>query len=297
MPNRVEDVSLNKNSATRLLFLLGVAVLIITAWMWWTKIHNSSNNVFWGMINNNLASSGVTRHIYQKNESQELDQYIQLEFGSVNAARGLSIFKQSGNNGGSAVTTETLGIPTSDYNRYVRVKTSDKTADDKTIDTSKFVGIWAKNDITANEGDQYFRQSVLTIVPYGNLSTGARRSLVDFIKDKDVYRMSKPAESKTYNGRSAYVYYIEVNPVAYIESLQKYSKALGIDASGLSPEQYANSPPLKVEFTVDKLSRQLVKIYYPDSQQEETFMAQGLMPQTKVPSQTVTPEELQKKLQ
>lgn len=295
---KLEDAKTNNRSLSRLIVFLGVFIMIVSVWLWWTKVHNSPNNVFWGMISNNLATPGITRHVVQKSSADSLDQYIQLEFGSVNAVHTRATLTQTDSSGKTVVKSETIGTPTTDFNRYLKIETPQKNKQNKPIDTSNVIDVWAKTDQSKNLAPtSNFSQSVFTIVPYGNLGYDARNSLVDYIKDNDVYDMSKPAQSIQHNGRSAYIYYIDVDPVAYIKSLEKYAKAMGLGNVGLDADMYANSPALKVELTVDKLSRQLTKIYYPDSQQEETFMSQGLQPQTILPDKTVTVEELQKRIQ
>lgn len=257
----------------------------------------SPNHVFWGMIDNNLASDSVTRHVAQDQNGQKLDQYIQIQFGAQSASHSLVTVKQTGDGGENEVKSETIGTPKTDYSRYTSIKTTQKNAQGKPIDTSKVINVWAKTDDSPASA-QYFQQSAFGIVPYANLNSQQRHELVKMMREKNVYDISgEQPKSSQENGRPVYVYKVSIKPKAYVEMIQKFTKYLGLSGAGLDPSQYEASPMLKAEFTVYKMSRQLTKIRYVDSAQEETYNAQGLEQPVALPSKSIKITDLQQRIQ
>jgi len=291
-----------KNSTTaQRITLVAVLIFVVFGCVWYRSVYMSPRNVFWGMIDNNLATESVTRHVVRDQGGQTLDQYMQLQFGSSNSAHNLISVKQSGDTGENEVKSETIGTPKNDYSRYVTIKTPQKTAGGQPIDTSKLVNVWAKTDDSKAgqpSSAQYFQQSILGIVPYANLNYQQRYELVKLMQDKKAYDFSgEQPKSEKLNGRAVYVYAVSISPKAYIEMLQKFTKYMGLGEMGLDPSQYEGAAPLKVEMTVGKLSRQLLKIKYVDGGQEETYSAQGLEQAVGLPSKTIPISELQDRIQ
>lgn len=278
-----------------------IAGIIGGGWLWWSKVYTSSENVFWGMISNNLATESITRHTTQTAAGQTTDQYIQLQLGAVNAARNVVTISQNISGSHAVVKSETIGTKDNDYSRYVAIKTDQKNAQGKPLNTAQIIGVWGKTP-DAKKGQrppiQYLQQSLLGIVPYANLASGPRHDLINLIKNNNVYTItSEPAKSVKQSGRQVFVYTVNINPKAYISMLQQFVKDIGLGDIGLDPSQYNGSQPLKAEFTVDKVSRQLVKVSYPDGGQSQTYSSQGQEQPISVPTQTIPLAQLQSKVQ
>lgn len=261
----------------------------------------SPRHVFLTMLDNNLATESITRHTVQRANGQVVDQYIQLQFGRTNASRSLVTVKQPEEGGESVVKSETIGTPQNDFSRYVSIKTTQKNSQGQPIDTSKVTGVWGKTD-DSKDGErantQYFQQGALGIVPFANLTSEQRQKLVNLMRDKKVYDVDfSKVKSVKEKGKSAFVYNVNISPKSYMIMIKQFTKYLGLSDMGLDPSQYENSPPLKTEFTVDKLSRNLIKIHYTDSSQDETFSSYGLEQPISLPTKTISITELQKRVQ
>jgi len=292
---------IKRTTNTQRIALIVVILLMLSGWIWCHYVYMSPKQVFWGMIDNNLATESVTRHVVQEEGGQTLDQTMQLQFGASNSAHNLINVKQAGDTGENEVKSETIGTPKNDFSRYVSIKTGQKTTDGKPIDTSSITNVWAKTDDSKDgqpSSAQYFQQSVLGIVPYANLSYQQRQELIKLMKDKKAYDFSsEQTKTEKRNGQAVYVYTVSINPKPYIEMLQKFSKFMGLGGEGLDPSQYEGAPPLKVEMTVGKASRQLLKIKYVDGGQEETYSSQGLEQAGSLPNKTIPLSELQDRIQ
>ncbi len=69
------------------------------------------------------------------------------------------------------------------------------------------------------------------------------------------------------------------------------------DPSQFNPDDYANAPKVPIEITVDLISRRVAKISYSGQNRTESYSGYNLYRQINIPEQTITIEELQKRLQ
>ncbi len=252
-------------------------------------------------MGNNLSTVSVTKHVVEDNQGQQIDQYSQLKFGSQNAARNLVTITQASETGKSMVKSESIGTLSNDYSRYIRIDSTEKSANGQPIDFSKITGVWGKS-ADGNQASQtvYFRQAALnSVVPFGWMNSGARNDIIDFMQTKQVYNVSYDnVQKKKENGHKIFVYSVDINAQAYIAMLQQYVQRLGLDVGqALDPSSYEGIAPIKAEFSVDPVSRQLRKIHYVASNRDEEFMSYGLSNPIAIPGQTIPIEELQNKLQ
>lgn len=294
------SIQKNQSDTSRLLVVCGVIILLTGVWLWWHNIFTNADQVFWKMMGNNLSTVSVTKHVVEDSDGQKIDQYSQLKFGSQNAARNLVTITQASGAGTSTVKSESIGTLSNDYSRYIKINSNEKGANGQPYDFSKVIGVWGKS-ADGNDSAQtvYFRQAALnSVVPFGWLDPGARATLVDQMKTKQVYNVNGTTEKKKENGKLVYIYTVDINAQAYIALLQEYVKKLGLDVGqSLDPSAYAGIAPIRAQFTVDPYSRQLQKIHYEASNRDEEFMSYGLSEPIAVPGQTIPIEQLQSKLQ
>jgi len=294
MPKTVSGVSNSQNNLRLFQSLAALLVIILGGW-WWHIAHQSSTQVFWDMMNNNLVTASVTKHDVQTTQGTSTNQYTQLQFGMLNAAHGLSTVKQQA----TTVVSETIGTSKNDYSRYLSIKTSQKTTSGKTVDASKFTGIWGKTS-SPPAGQpasvQYFQQGVLGVVPFGNFTSSQRHNLIKLMQSDKTYSLGT-INSTTDNGQAVYVYMVNISPAGLISVLQQYAKDLGLGDIGLDPSQYAGSATVEAQFTVAKLSHQLMKVHYVSNNQDETYTSQGLEQPVTLPAKTIPIADLQNRVE
>ena len=117
-----------------------MVVVFIGGWFWWSHIFESPKAVFWGMFNNSMATSAVTRQVTESGSGQNLKETITLELGKNDIAISNAVLSENN----SVVSTETIGTPAVDYTRYTAIKTAVKPANGKPFNFSGIVGIWSK---------------------------------------------------------------------------------------------------------------------------------------------------------
>jgi hypothetical protein len=284
--------------------VFGAVILIIgSSLVWWYAVHLNPYNVYWGMLNNSLSTSSVTKHITQINNGTKLDQYIAVQFGTKNFAYGVTKLTDPT----STVTTESIGTLANDYIRYTNIRTSQTNNSGKHLNFKNVLGRWAKAS-AANASLQtgsapFYIQSMIGLsggntVPIANLPAKQRQDLLQLIHDSAVFNTSfNDVKKQTVNGRSIYVYNVTIEPVAYVAFEKQFASDVGINAlNSVDPENYQNYSPIKVQFLVDARAYRLVGINYSGTSHSETYASYGVPVRQSLPTPTISDAKLQQLL-
>lgn len=274
--------------------IVALAILVVSSLMWWTKVHDSPNRVFNGMLRNNLSVTSVTRTTTSLQDTG-FSKVEQISFVSPSATHALITIDQPEESGGSKVRTETIGTLTNDFSRYLSISTSQKSESGKDLDFSSVKGVWGKTEGGARPA--YFAEAMQGIVPFANLGPVARDQVIESIKTTKAYEVDfANVKPKRIGRKSALVYPVKVNLEAYVTIIKDLSKSAGVpDTSSLNPEDYKGQPPIEISLTVDKLSRQVLEVSY--GQQSEEYTSYGLKNPVALPTKTIPAESLQQKVQ
>jgi hypothetical protein len=291
---------ISKERAIPLIVLTGLVVLSFALWSWFSMVYSSPSAVFERMLNTSFSTAGVTKHSYQNQEGQELTQSMQLATIPDSRVHAKSILRQ-GKDGGTVISTESIGTIPADYVRYTDIKTDQKTAEGKEFNFSSVIGIWGKADAEDpySGGAQLFNQTVLGVVPFGNLPAGPRKQLISQIRESKMFATDYTnVKREIVDGRPHYTYDVSITPVDYIAMLKIFARELGIkDLERVDPSQYEGSPPIKFDFEVDVWSGQLLGIEYQGTDRRETYGGYGARVNIQPPNANVTAAELQSRLQ
>jgi hypothetical protein len=292
----------SKKKPLTLLYVAGAILLLIGALVWWTKVSTNPQRVFWGTINQSLATKSVTVEAKQDSQGESLDQLVQYSLGPNSISHTLSKLNQNG----TTVVDELVGTTTADYTRYVSVQTDQKNKAGKPLDFSRVTGVWAKSDPKTSGKAQLLSQSVLgtslpiggVAVPIGNLSESNRAKLIQEIKNDAVYQVDyKHVAKKTVNGRQQYTYTVTVQPVAYAALMQRFAQLSGLhDLDSLDPSQFKGQAALKMSMTIDVRARHVVTASTNFGQNTQTYSSYDVPASITVPKQTISVAELQKRL-
>lgn len=274
---------------------VGTALLVLVfGSIWWTKVYENPYNVYWGMLNNSLTTSAVTKHVTEDQQGTDLNQYIALDFGTHNLAYAKTTLR---NTNGTAVT-DNVGDLQHEYLRYTAVKQS------KSVKGQNFaavLGKWAEipasNSSSTSSSVPFFTQIMLglgfeggNIVPIANLSDSERSALISELHTSVVFQTSfKNVKRQMVHGRPVYTYSVNVEPVAYVAFEQAFAQDLGIKAlQNISPNSSQGDPAMQVQFHVDAWSHQLVGITYPGTNDTETYSSYGVPTNISIPKMTIS---------
>lgn len=277
--------------------MVGIVVVLFLAWLWWVQVFTSAQNVFNGMITSSLNTYGVTKSVVQESEAGKMEQLAQAQFGAQNLVEVKTTIDQKTPTGDAKVVTQTLGSPQDNFVRYKEISVPAEKGKPKT-DFSPLIDKWGKQP-KAEGGNAVFSEAAFGIVLFGNLPGAQKNELLGIINQKNIYKVDyDKVQSKEIDGKSAYVYPVEVNIAGYVDLLKKYDEILGLGTTEqLSSDVYKDKPPIKIEMSVSKNSRQLLKLKYVDDDRSETYSGYGIHKDIQIPTEAMAREELEAKLQ
>ncbi len=267
--------------------LTAIAVLLVAGFIWYKQGYASYENVFWGAISNNLATSSATRRTTQKLGDRQTDLYIKLNAGSQNAAEILQVVTKP-DQPGYKVVQDKIGTPVIDYVSYQDINTLKNDRD-----FSKLVGVWGQS-----ASDDTYTQAILSTFPTGNLKPSLRSELVRAMQTKHVFSVNfEQIEHPRVNGQITNLYNVKINPVQYFEVYQQFLNVMGLDKIDLpNPDNYANSKPLELKVYIKPEAREIVKVSYINNQQDEFYSSYGLDQHIEMPDNSIPLGELQKRV-
>ena len=113
----------------------GTFIIIAAALVYWARAYSDPTRTFWAMVNNNLASPGITKQMSQKASDGSIEDFIQITFSSSPQVHHLKKVTDKT----SHLTLEGIGLPEVDYQRYSHIDRSGKQ-----VDYSSIYKLWLK---------------------------------------------------------------------------------------------------------------------------------------------------------
>lgn len=276
---------------------LALALFAIFGWLWYDRLYSTPERVFWSMIDNTLATRGVTRTITEEGNGGSSEQVIRLSFNGDTRSHGLTTVTQKGSNGQNTLAvTETIGTPAADYIRYTQLDAGGNQPNGKKPDFSSVINQWSKAE---NKGaSNFLDESLYGLVPVANLLASERQRLLTDMKARNVYTVDFSNVTRTPDDGPTYVYSVAIDLQQYLLTLQDSFKVLGLQTStnATDPSQYAGQSAT-VNFQVDVRSRQLRKVTYATNPRTEKYSSYGVVELSSLPTNTISVADLQQRIQ
>jgi hypothetical protein len=275
----------------------GAFIIVLSLLIWWNKVYLSNDNVFWGMIESSLSTTGVTKTVTQSDAQQQITQESQLVLGSQNFAATRITYGQKLQTGETKAVSESIGTATADYVRYSTITSSGK----QVQGAENVVGLWGKTTYGAKNNvlsGRLLSGALLNTIPIGNLNSSQRTSLVNMMKSKKAYEVdNSKTKHQSKDGQRVYVYTVKLNPQAYAAVLQQFAKDMHFaNTDSLNPDNYASSAPTTITLSVNPVTRQLTSVTYEDGT-SESFSSYGALKTLNEPTRTISTADLQQRLQ
>lgn len=280
--------------------LAAIVIFAISGWSWWHFVYSNPERTFFGALENHLRTAGLTRHVTQISGDQKLEQNVGLTLGAGQVAHGFTTITQQGEVN-ATIKTETISTPKEDHVRYTAIETNQKGQDGKDLDFTQLVNIWGKSaegDASQTAGELY-NESVLGVIPVGNLPADKRKEIIKFIHEKAVYDIDgNDVKRGIEGGRPVYTYKVTVAPEAYIGMLKMFGKAVGLtQLEMVDPASYKDTQPLVFEIKVDVWGRHITHVMFAEGERTERLSGFGISRHVDKPKDTIPLEELQTRLQ
>ncbi len=279
----------------RTILLVLVLGLVIGVVLIWQTVYTSAENVFWGMIRNNLSTNGVTRTVSNEYQGQTYEQVAHVGFGSNPFAHTVVQITQQQNDTKTDVITESIGTRNADYNRYIKIETNEKGKDGQVLNTNQIVGKWGKNEDASTVSG--YAQSVQGLVAFANLPTQVRNDVVKRMRTDNIYTVDfSTAKPRKEGKKAAWSYQVEVDVYKFLQVLQLVSQYNDLNKeAAINPDDYKDQGKLQMTMVVDKASRQLLSIE--QQGQTQKYSGYGLRNTIALPTDTISQQEFESKLQ
>jgi hypothetical protein len=208
----------------------------------------------------------------------------------------MTVFKQNGN----TLATEEISDASHDFVRYQQL---DIKKSSKKVNTGSVIGQWAQLQsgqslVNGQLTSGLFNQSLLDILPIGNLSAAQRGQVLSAMRSQNMFQYNVHDVKKVQlDGRSAYLYAVSIRPAAYVRVMQQFEKLLGATAyTSLQPSSFAKAQPISVVVAVDTRSHNLSQIYETASKRVQRYQGFGAGQQLSLPKATLTTQQLTERL-
>lgn len=280
---------MNKKNGILALFFTSLLLLIVSGYFWTTKVYMAPEKVFWRTIKNNLQTTSFTREVRQGSGGGEVVQTTYVQFSPESFMNGFVSIKQNDN----IVETELYGTQTTNFVRYTIVKPAGAT-EEQLESLEAITNEWAKQSVS--DESSFLRESVYSLIPFTNLTSKDRKSVLSDIQNNKIYKIKKLA-LKQVGGRKIYVFTLDVDMSKYIPIYQDIALKSGIGKLALLESTEKDAGITEVVLEVDALSSTVLSIYTTDQERTETISARNQVRTNTVPTTTMTVEDLQEKLQ
>lgn len=236
-----------KKQATRsqLNWMVAIALLVgacLLFWFWYNQSYLKPANVFWGTIGNNLNANFVTRTNVRSADSQKLTQVTDVMYNPALVARNTVTLENSETK--EKVVTETIGTTTTDYLRYVEIKSN------KTQAMPAAIGVWAKNQAAEGQQPQILPDALPgSVLMFGNLNAQQKNEILSQLKSTNAFQKYDLIAKKTVDGRKIYSFAVTLNLEKYSPIYANYLKMLGQDK--LAEQIGQQQPGATYEFILD----------------------------------------------
>jgi hypothetical protein len=277
----LEKIAQNRTFLVASKVFIVLVVLVLAGMIYYTKVYSDPQRTFWAMIDNNLATNGVTKQITQQGSGTTTDSFTQLVFSPESRVHYIKKVTDKNTSPNSRLTLEGIATPQADYQRYSLIDRPGSTAD-----YSSVYNLWLKSDQPTLFGNALFGA-----VLFGNLSQPQRIDVVNKLKNAYQIKLDTGAHQSAAHTRK---YSVIVSLQKYAIAARAYAKAIGLpDAEKITPEAYQPTDRVELAVSVNTLSRQLTKVEYTNSKITETYVSYGVASIVSIPKKTVDNQQFQ----
>lgn len=281
-------------------FVAGLVFLVVAGGLWCYKTSRDPERAFWGTVQQSLTTNAVSVTSNQANSQTIAHQVTKYSFGAHNMSQSITTLTQ----GNTVVKNESVGTQNGDYTRYLSIDTDQKTPAGKPMHFDKVIGAWAKADKAAKP--QLFAQASLgtglplggLAIPIANLDPERRDLFVQKMRDDRLYKIDfNKVKKATKDGRLQYTYDAKIAPVAYATMMKQVAKEIGLhDLDQLDPASLGNQEDFSVSLTIDVYAHRLVGVQTGNGLIQQTYSGYDVPVSIVLPAQTISFDELQKRL-
>ncbi|MEI6237267.1 MAG: hypothetical protein WCP03_01540 [Candidatus Saccharibacteria bacterium] len=251
-------VSNNKWQKYLAVTIVVIAIIGLGKLMWLDQIYLKPQNVFWGMINQNLQTGSITKTVVQKNNDlQSIQQVTSIQYKSEIYARTVVTIQDKTKGNESLIITDTYGTPTQDFLKYKTIKSAGN-------NTPKNVeGVWSVNTASSQQQVQILSDAILSSpLIFGYLNSNKRTDLINQMHFNSVFNIDYSAVNKNdkVDGKKAYSYKLTIDLAKYMSVYRNYLSMIGQGNLAGQLGQPQAGATYKATLYVNALNRQPLRL-------------------------------------
>lgn len=289
--------SWNLAKITKYFLVFAFILLIVTFWVWYTRLYMTNERRFWSAIETSMSTPSVVRTLEQGGSGNQVVQQYRFHYAPQQAIENKVEFNQKSATVDTSVITEGIIFPDDQYLRYVSFE-NNSASGESVSDIDELLGQWARQEsIDPDESRLNYLSEYVTLVVFGNFPANIRNEIMQELKDKNVYSVDyENAIEDTVDGDDVLRYATIVNLRAFAETLNSAFVRAGYgDFPPLSPDNYREGSTLNSSMVVRKRDNTIVGVNF--GNREEAYSNYGVIKNIETPDATLTIDELQSKVQ
>ncbi len=288
--------SLDLRKITTRLLILGIIFALAGAYLWYSRLYMTNERKFWLAIENSMTTKSVTRTIVSGGTGNQVVQDQRFFFSPQIGSKSKVSYNQKSATVDTAVVTEGMTFPDSQFSRYISFNTNQKDKEGNVPNLDEVLGKWEGNEIQESELDQAKQNYVgelVSLVIFGNYSPEFRDSLIAGLKESDAYQINNSSETEdAVDGKDAIIYQVSVELKSYAEQLQRAFVEAGYgEFEPLNPDNYQEGSKISMTLAVSSTSNTIIGVSFGDRQ--EQYGGYGINEVIEKPQAEFKPGELE----
>lgn len=283
------------------MFIVGVGFFVASAVLSYNKLYLTNERRFWLAIENGLRTNSVVKEQQQGGTGNKQIDRTRFSFGSNPQTNKTTSISDITATTKSNVITELLQTESLQFIRYTDITTDQTKEDGSDYDFSSIKNVWAKQaEATSEEEAEFLKNSYVqlqvTLVPFGNLQTTSRRSIVNSLRNDGVYDIDyKGARTESVDDIDYVIYPVKVMTKKYVAVLQKHFIAMGYgEFPPFNPDNYADNSRVNAQILVRKNDNVIAGITFNGI--TEKYTNYGVLNKVDLPKEYISVDELQENL-
>ena len=307
LKNKIKFPKINTKKLLAGMVLTSFVLFAVSGVLAYNKLYLTTERRFWLAIDNSLRTQSVVKEVQQGGTGNKQIDRIRYSFGNMPQLNKTTSISEKTATTESNVTTESLQTELEQFIRYLNISTNQKKESGDDYDFSSINNVWAKqtnaaaaegatDEEVAKDAKLSFVQMHVTLAPFGNLPTTARRDIVNTLKSEKAYEIAYEAvTNELVDGEEYILYPVKVYTKKYVAVLQKHFMYMGYgEFPPLDPASYPDNARVNAQFLVRKRDNIFGGIVF--NSLSERYSNYGASKKVAIPTTYITTDELQEKL-
>lgn len=242
--------------------LLIVAIIVVGIFyaglIYFDQVHKKPENVFWGMMSQNLQTGALSRSNEQIVPGQSLKQVTQMQFKSQIIVKNSVVLTSEKDGEKQVIANEAIGTENADFLRYTAIPANNGKLPENVIN------VWSiQTEENSGQNPSILADNILsTPLMFGYLNSAKRSEIINELKNTNAITVdySKTDLNAKFEDKTVYSFEVMLNLDSYINAYKIYLKAIG--QSQLADELGSPDPGSTYPLTifVNPVSYQPVKV-------------------------------------